>query len=114
MYADKGGGEGLEVQGGSQDFSSRHSEGLSGGKGSRDEQRGLAEGLDGGQGDLDNIPGQGFNAGSDGARPGGGTTLNAGPGDVDQRGAENVTDLGAKIKGKLVGTAKRGMPPLTF
>ncbi|CAO1633576.1 unnamed protein product [Parajaminaea phylloscopi] len=98
VYADKGGGEGVGVQGGSQDFSSKHSEGLDGGKGTIDSQRGLSEGFDGGSGDADNRPGQGFNAGTDGARSGGGTTLNAGAGDVDENGAEGVTNLGDKLK----------------
>lgn len=96
-YADGRRGEGLQVQGGSQDFSSKHSEGLQGGKGGIDEQRGLGAGLDGGSGDADGHT-SGFNAGQSGARPGGGVTLDGGRGDVDENGANKVTDLADRLK----------------
>ncbi|CAO1632002.1 unnamed protein product [Jaminaea pallidilutea] len=96
-YADGRRGEGLQVQGGSQDFSSKHSEGLQGGTGGIDEQRGLGAGLDGGSGDVDGHT-SGFNAGQSGARPGGGVTLDGGRGDVDENGANKVTDLADRLK----------------
>lgn len=88
------------VQWVSQDFSGKHFEGLEGGRGDIDSQRGLFKGFSGGMGRYDYHPGQEFNATTDGARPGGGTTLDGDASNVDERGIEGVTNLDDKLKGE--------------